>query len=203
MSGHLCVAAASQPLAKHTHWRVSLCHTDLELRFRDVRRFGWIEWHGVAADRNGSSLQSLGVEALSLTAAELRRITARRRQIKALLMDQSAVAGLGNIYCDEALHRAGIHPLEIAADIDRERMARLCRAIKSVLREAIKANGSTITTYVGPTGEPGGYQNSHRVYGRDGEPCRKCHAIIVRIQAAGRSTHFCPVCQMMSLWVAK
>jgi formamidopyrimidine-DNA glycosylase len=120
---------------------------------------------------------------------------ARRRQVKALLMDQRAVAGLGNIYCDEVLHRSGIHPLRIASTLEPQRIRRLHQAIRHILHAAIRASGSTIDSYLSPSGGPGSYQGRHRVYGREGEPCRKCNGAIVRIMAAGRSTHLCPKCQ--------
>jgi len=102
---------------------------------------------------------------------------------------------MGNIYCDEALHRCGIHPHRIAAELDADQVACLCRTIKRVLRAAIRANGSTINSYLHPDGGPGSYQDQHWVYGREGLACRTCGTPIVRMLAAGRSSHVCNLCQ--------
>ena len=118
-----------------------------------------------------------------------------RFQVKAMLMDQHVIAGLGNIYCDEALHRAGIHPLTRACSLSRERAVALRRAVRQVLQAAIKHEGSTFLDYRTADGRPGKFQLKHRVYNRAGKPCRACKAAIQRIVAAGRSTHFCPRCQ--------
>jgi len=147
---------------------------------------------------NTRGLGPLGPEPLELTATAFREVLARKRQIKALLMDQTAIAGLGNIYCDEALHAAGVHPLTRADEISSENAGRLLRAIKSVLRRAIRFQGSTLMDYRSADGEPGSFQRYHRVYGREGEPCRTCRTPIERIQVGGRSTHFCPRCQVPS-----
>ena len=110
-------------------------------------------------------------------------------------MDQESIAGLGNIYCDESLFRAGIHPLTPAAELDRGRVAALSRSIRSVLRQAIAAGGSSLRDYRNADGEPGWFRVRHRVYDREGEPCTKCRMPIERIVVASRSTHFCPRCQ--------
>ena len=194
MTGRLEVAEAAAPPAPHTHLRLVLADGRGELRFVDARRFGRIHFF----DRNEGGvpegLADLGPEPLEISAADFRGLVGRRRQIKALLLDQSAIAGLGNIYCDEVLYRAGIHPSEVAADVDRPRVDRLYRAVRAVLREAIRCQGTTIINYAHPDG-PGGFQRRLRVYGRQGEPCRVCGTPLQRVIAAGRATHFCPVCQ--------
>ena len=195
MTGHIGVAHAGDPLAKHTHLRVSLVGGREELRFRDPRRFGRIDFFDSAEGGEPEVLSGLGVEPLDMTLKEFRAIMARHRQVKALLLDQAVIAGIGNIYADEGLHRAGIHPLEIASEVDPDRVSRLCRGLKSVLRSAIKAGGSTISDYRTAEGEPGLFALQHRVYGRDDEPCRTCGAVIEKIHAAGRSSHLCPKCQ--------
>ncbi|MFH0983487.1 MAG: bifunctional DNA-formamidopyrimidine glycosylase/DNA-(apurinic or apyrimidinic site) lyase [Planctomycetota bacterium] len=193
MTGHLAVVPAEWEVAKHTHLRVALNGGDAELRFRDARRFGGI-WLLDGADA-AAGFARLGVEPLETDLRTFRRILARSRRIKALLMDQAAIAGLGNIYCDEALYRAGIHPLARAADLVPEQVKRLHRAIRRVLGEAIAAEGITIKDYLTAWGESGLFQKRLRVYGREGEKCLKCGTLVERVRAAGRSTYFCPACQ--------
>jgi formamidopyrimidine-DNA glycosylase len=195
MSGHVSVAPAIEPVPTHTHLRIAIGDGERELRFRDPRRFGGLWLLNGRAEQANAGFVRLGPEPLTISSAEFRRIMSRRRQVKALLMDQSAIAGLGNIYCDEALYRAGIHPLERAVEVDARRVERLRQAIRRVLTEAIKAEGSSVNTYMTANGAPGGFQYRLRVYGREGEPCVRCGVRIERIVAAGRSSHFCPMCQ--------
>lgn len=163
--------------------------------FIDVRKFGRLQF----VERSESLLGELGPEPLSqefTRASLLAGLRARRRSLKPLLLDQTFVAGLGNIYVDEALHRAGIHPLARSDRVDEERVARLWRAIRSVLRAAIEREGSSFDVfYRTPEGNPGSYQDRFRVYGRGGEPCRTCGEPIVRIVVGQRGTHFCKQCQ--------
>jgi len=194
MTGHPHIVESASPPAPHVHLRLALSDDGYELRLRDARRFGWIEWLSDGAGLD-ASMANLGVEPLDMTLAQFRRVISRSRQIKALLMDQSVIAGMGNIYCDEALHRCGIHPHRIAAELDADQVACLCRTIKRVLRAAIRANGSTINSYLHPDGGPGSYQDQHWVYGREGLACRTCGTPIVRMLAAGRSSHVCNLCQ--------
>jgi formamidopyrimidine-DNA glycosylase len=194
MSGRVELSPANAPVAKHTHFRVSFRDAELEMRVLDPRRFGGV-W--IAPDRDGAA-EGLGPDALALRLPAFRGILARTRRIKALLLDQRAIAGLGNIYADEALWAAGIHPLARAGDLGPDGPRRLLAAIRRVLAAAIRHRGSTIRSYRDPDGRGGGFQNRHRVYGRAGEPCPRCAAPIARILAAGRSTHFCPRCQPRS-----
>jgi len=195
MTGRLFVVPVDAPVEKHTHLRAAIEGTRTELRFRDPRRFGGI-WL-VAAD-DSEIERGVGLEPLDATVALFREAIRRRRQIKALLMDQSAIAGLGNIYCDESLHAARIHPLTVADRLGDDAAKRLLRAIKSTLRRAIRFNGSTLMDYRDADGREGSFQKLHRVYQRAGEPCRGCGTPIRRILAAGRSTFFCPKCQPKS-----
>jgi formamidopyrimidine-DNA glycosylase len=117
------------------------------------------------------------------------------RAIKNALMDQTVVAGLGNIYVDESLFAAGIHPLAPANMLSAKRVALLSKSIKQVLRRAIRHRGSTLRDYVDADGVAGGFQRLHQVYDRSGEPCRRCKTSINRLVLGGRSTHFCPICQ--------
>ena len=127
----------------------------------------------------------------------LERLKSTGRNLKATLLDQTVVAGVGNIYADESLFEAKLHPSRLACDLDFKESERLRRAIEKVLKRAIQARGSTIRNYVGGSGLRGGYQDEFRVYGRKGEPCRRCKAMIVCVRLAGRSSHFCPKCQMI------
>ncbi len=148
-----------------------------------------------AAPWNSRGLGPLGPDALAITLREFRHLLRRNRQVKALLLDQTAIGGLGNIYVDESLYKARVHPLTRAAELGREQVKKLHTAMRRTLHSAIRAGGSTIRDYRTPNGERGWFQTHHQVYGREGQPCRRCKAPIERIQAAGRSSHICPNCQ--------
>ena len=195
MSGRLTIDDHDNPIAKHTHVRIGFGREIGELRFRDPRRFGGVWVLTDAGEYVGKRLGRLGPEPLELAAKGFRRILASRRQIKALLLDQSKIAGLGNIYTDEALYAAGVHPMTPADALAEPIAGQLLRAIKQTLRRAIRARGSTLMDYRTVDGQTGSFQRQHRVYGRTGQPCRKCGAPIERIIVAGRSTCFCPRCQ--------
>ncbi|MCZ6652868.1 MAG: bifunctional DNA-formamidopyrimidine glycosylase/DNA-(apurinic or apyrimidinic site) lyase [Planctomycetota bacterium] len=199
MTGQLTVCERSHPLPKHTHLRIGIAGTGDELRFRDVRRFGgvWLLNGDLATSRSTRGLGPLGPDALEITLREFRRLLRRNRQVKALLLDQTAIGGLGNIYVDESLYKARVHPLTRAAELGAEQVKKLHAAMRRTLHSAIKAGGSTIRDYRTPNGERGWFQTRHQVYGREGQPCRRCKAPIERIQAAGRSSHICPNCQQI------
>ncbi len=160
--------------------------------YDDPRQFGCVELHADVPAR----VARLGPEPLEIApedfVAALRR---RNRQMKALLLDQTFLRGIGNIYADEALFRAGIHPLAIASRLSRARALRLHGAIVDVLTEAIRAGGSSVSDYVDSDGRPGSFQFSHRVYQRTGEPCVSCGRPIRRTLVTQRGTHYCPRCQ--------
>ena len=186
MTGRLTFGDADRPVEKHTHATFAFDHG--EIRLCDPRRFGGLVFGGDEAN--------VGPEPLTLPAAALAdRLLSTRRPVKSALLDQSFVAGLGNIYADEALHAAGVHPLTPCDQIDRPAAARLSRAIKSTLKKAIAHRGSTLRDYVDAAGNTGGFQRLHRVYDRAAQPCRRCRTPIARIVLTGRSTHFCPRCQ--------
>jgi formamidopyrimidine-DNA glycosylase len=194
MSGTLRLCDRALPREPHTHLVLSLRERPEELRLHDPRRFGgaWIRADGAA---DGSAPSPLGPDALSLGWPAFRALLGRPRQIKALLLDQRAVAGLGNIYVDEALWAAGIHPLRRADTIDADRARLLHRALRRILRSAIRHGGSTLRDYRDSAGKAGRFQSRHRVYGREGLPCARCGTTIVRRWMAGRSSHVCPHCQ--------
>ena len=195
MSGRLTVVDRDVLPESHTHLRVAIRGTRCELRFRDPRRFGGVWCLAGHKTHVGRRLGPLGVEPLETTPAVFRQLLGRRRQIKALLLDQRIIAGIGNIYCDEALHAAGIHPQTRADELERGVADRLLRKIKSVLNKAIRFNGSTLVDYRRADGSEGSFRQHHRVYARTGDPCRTCGSPIECFVAAGRSTFICPRCQ--------
>jgi formamidopyrimidine-DNA glycosylase len=191
MTGQLTVRAAAEPLAPHTH---IVCALDdgIELRYTDPRRFGRV----ALTDELEPLLSRLGADPLEISREEFcRRLGSRRAQVKALLLDQSVLRGVGNIYADEALWRARIHPARQAALLGHTRLANLHRELRRLLLDAIRLGGSSISDYVGANGERGRFQLRHRVYDREGKPCRRCGAPIRRTLVAGRSSYFCPRCQ--------
>jgi len=195
MSGRLRVLPRSVPREKHTHLVFSFLDHGDQLRFIDPRRFGRVFWEG-ERKRKWVSLSRLGPEPLEIPPSEfVARVRARRREIKPLLLDQQFLAGVGNIYADESLHRAGIHPRRKSDSLSGKTLSRLHRAVQEVLKEAIGAGGSSVRSYVDSSGSAGGYQHSLRVYGREGEPCPACAARIVREIVGGRSSFYCPRCQ--------
>lgn len=194
MTGRLTAASTNHARALHTHLVLAIRRgaTAGEIRFCDPRRFGGIFWLGCGDAQDAD----MGPDSLQITPAQLlKRLSASRRPVKNALMDQRVLAGLGNIYVDESLFAAGIHPATRTDSLDREQVALLCRSIRKVLRRAIRHRGSTLRDYRDADGAAGGFQKLHRVYGREGEACRTCRSPVERIVMAGRSTHFCPACQ--------
>jgi formamidopyrimidine-DNA glycosylase len=179
---------------RHTHLVLVFADGPPDLCYRDVRRFGRIALLGPG--ETSPRLERLGPDALGLDGPTLRaRLRGRRAPIKALLLDQHVVAGVGNIYADEALFRARIRPLTPAGRLSAARCARLAEALTGVLERAIETGGSSIRDYRHPDGGAGAYQDERLVYGREGEPCRACGRPIRRIVLAGRACHHCPRCQ--------
>lgn len=194
MTGQMAPSRAEEPCEKHTH--VCLLLDDgRELRYTDARRFGRIAYLTEAP--LAEELKGFGADPLEVTKQEfVRRIRERCARIKALLLDQSMLRGVGNIYADESLWRAKIHPARLGAKLTREQAATLWRMLQGVLRKAIALRGSSISDFLDAEGEPGEYQRRHRAYGREGKPCHRCKAIIRRGIVAGRSSYFCPKCQL-------
>ncbi len=180
------------------HLRVVVTLDDgSDVSYRDVRRFGtWLllepgEETAYLAERLGEEPLSRAFTPASLAA----RFDRRRAPVKAALLDQRAAAGMGNIYADEALWRAQIHPLRPAGDLDEQELKRLHRAVREALEAGIARQGTTLRDYRTPDGEEGRMQAALRVYGREGEPCYRCGAQIGKTRAAGRGTWYCPNCQ--------
>jgi len=198
MSGHLAVVPdpAQEARPPHTHliWRLE---GDAELRFVDPRRFG-----GVWVFHNVDQLWKqrwafLGPDALKITPSQLGAAFEKTsRGLKAVLLDQAVVAGLGNIYVDELLFASGLHPLLPANRLDPSRLPGVVRRMRRLLGRAIEAGGSTLRDYRGTDGTPGAYQRSHKVYGRADQPCRHCGTTLASGLVAGRTTVWCPACQV-------
>ncbi len=193
MTGQLVVSAAQAPVAPHTHVFLAL-DDGREVRYTDARRFGSMRM--VSAEEREAALGGLGLDPLEATQEQfLERLRSRRARIKALLLDQRVLRGLGNIYTDESLWRARIHPMRLGATLEDEELRRLHRAVREVLTQAIELRGSSISDYVDAEGQPGGFQRRHRVYQREGKKCVRCGTAIQRTIVAGRSSYYCRRCQ--------
>lgn len=191
MTGRLLVSAAEVPLPPHTHAVLHLA-SGRELRFVDARRFGRLALHAV----DTGTFTGPGSEPLTISLNDFAALFHRRKlSIKAALLNQSLLHGVGNIYADESLFRAGIRPTRMAGRLTRDQLRRLHRGLQTVLKAAIRAGGSSVSDYVDADGVAGFFQIQHRVYGREGLPCFVCGTPIRRIVVAGRGTHFCPRCQ--------
>jgi formamidopyrimidine-DNA glycosylase len=199
MSGQLKVQDADAERESHTHLVFDL-DDGRQLRFRDYRRFGSVTLYEMSAELEKFFAHAkLGPEPFTLDADYWRQQLAKTsRSLKAVLLDQRVVAGVGNIYADEMLFQAKLHPRILGRALDVAEANRLRRAIATVLTRAIERRGSSIRNYVGGEGLQGEYQREFRVYGRKGAPCPRCRTPIERIRLAGRATHFCPRCQQLT-----
>lgn len=197
MEGKYRMALKDEPLEKHTH--VIFSFTDgTELRYLDVRQFGTMDLLPLGVEDQNPPLCHLGVEPLSesFTLEWLKeRIVKRKTKIKSLLLNQEWIVGLGNIYVDEILFRAGIHPERIACSLTQDQIEMLYSQIREVLTKAIEAGGSSVRTYVNGEGEKGQFQMQIQVYGKKDQACVRCGNLIKRIVVAGRGTHLCETCQ--------
>jgi formamidopyrimidine-DNA glycosylase len=208
MTGRLLVCTPEMPVAPHTHAVLTLDDAR-EVRFVDPRRFGRLSIHHTdAAEESAGTITKSGrqqkfagyagpgSEPLAISLDDFVALFHNRRTpIKAALLNQSLLHGVGNIYADEALFRAGIRPTRQAARISHEELKKLRAALVAVLKQAIKLGGSSVSDYVDADGVRGFFQLRHKVYQRTGEPCRACRTPIKRMTLAGRGTHFCPTCQ--------
>jgi len=202
MTGQVTIQPVEVPLEPHTHVRMVFEGRKEELRFRDARRFGRLRW-ATCAEFN-ALLASLGPDAQQATEEEfLRAMRGRRGAIKSWLLNQQGVSGLGNIYADEALFEAGIHPLAQPEHVSSASARRLYRSVRKVLKHAVNLQGTTFRDYIDIEGRPGNFHQRLRVYQKTGKPCPRCETPIRRIVIAGRSSHFCPRCQRRPRHVAK
>lgn len=198
MTGQLVYVAQGDGGEDGSHVRMTLTLDEGRLELRDARRFATLDWVEGPSFTHLPFLQRLGPEPLapSFTADRLAEQLARRRApIKSALLNQACVAGLGNIYADEALFRARVHPLRPASELSPEEVQRLHRAVQQVLREAVRRGGSSVRDYRNGAGEPGTFQTRLQVYGRQGQPCPVCGRSIELVRVAGRSSAFCEGCQ--------
>ena len=200
MSGRLDLSVGrtrSVPPHRHVVWTFGRMTNDVvRVAFIDPRRFGGVHLVRDERDLQTRLLAGLGPEATEIDGQTLHaRLGRTRRAVKVALLDQAVLAGVGNIYADEALFRARIHPETPGSDLDRQASGRLARAIRTILSAAINAGGSTIRDHRLPEGLEGDYRSSHQVYGRSGQPCGGCGGLLEEIRLAARSTTFCPSCQ--------
>jgi formamidopyrimidine-DNA glycosylase len=192
MTGRLLVTTSEAPVAAHTHARIGLAG-GRELRFVDPRRFGRLEFRSLDRD---APFTASGLEPLTIERDEFAALFhGRSLSIKAALLNQTLLTGVGNIYADESLFHAGIRPRRGAGRLNKAELERLRLALREVLEHAIRLGGSSVSDYVDADGARGFFQLEHCVYQRTGQPCRCCETPIRRILVAGRGTHFCPSCQ--------
>ncbi len=202
MTGQVTVNPPDAPLEPHTHVRLRLDDERKELRFRDPRRFG--RMRSCSCEEKEKIFRQLGPDARQMTEGEfLAAARGRKGAIKSWLMNQQLLAGLGNIYADEALFVARIHPLAQPGRISEDKARALFKAVKQVLERAVNLQGTSIRDYIDIEGRPGNFAARLRVYQRTGEPCRRCKTKIRRMVIAGRSSHFCPHCQLRPRQVAR
>jgi len=187
MTGRLLISRQEDEIEKHTHLVAKLA-SGRELRYVDPRRFGRLSVT--------SGFEAPGAEPLKIDLESfIKLFRGRKTPIKSALLNQSLLSGVGNIYADEALFRSGIRPRRRAASLTRDDLSRLHKALREVLKEAIRMGGSSISDYVDSNGDEGFFQLQHRVYGREGEPCLICKTPVKRLVIAGRSAHYCRKCQ--------
>jgi formamidopyrimidine-DNA glycosylase len=196
MTGHFSYHAAAVPGDRHDHVVFQMDQNGHCLRFNDYRRFGRLRLLPTAGIMQSKGLAELGPEPLEINAnAFVARVKSTRRMIKPALLDQTFLAGMGNIYADEALHLARIHPRRRTDSLSSAKLRELHGYIQQVLKRAIRMMGTSVDTFTGVNGRPGRYQECLLVYGNEGQPCRACGCIIRREKIGSRSAHYCPRCQ--------
>ena len=195
MTGRLTIEYPHSELKKHTHFTMDLTN-GMQVRFNDIRRFGYLDLFRETELEKRPYIQILGPDALEISKDDFNRILrGKNRIIKSLLLDQSIIAGLGNIYSDEALFYARVNPRSVSSKLSKLKIFHLYDSIIDVLNRAIESRGSSIDDYVDAQGVKGNFQDSHKVYGREGESCPVCGYAIIREVIGSRSAHYCPRCQ--------
>lgn len=196
MTGHFYYLPASAPTGKHDHVIFKLKDNNHTLRFNDYRRFGYLKLIPTAQLWSQKGLADLGPEPLEMTSEEFITLCKRRgRQIKPALMDQTFIAGIGNIYADESLYLSRIHPTRLTDSLSKKKLIELHGHIQFLLKRSIELMGTSVDTFSGVNGQPGEFQSYLKVYNREAEPCERCGKPIRRIKLGSRSAHFCPHCQ--------
>ncbi|MCK4519113.1 MAG: bifunctional DNA-formamidopyrimidine glycosylase/DNA-(apurinic or apyrimidinic site) lyase [Candidatus Omnitrophica bacterium] len=195
ISGQLLYLSKKEQAAKHTHIIINFKNTEYQLRFKDVRQFGYM--HIVKSNElEGFLASKIGPDFPDLPYKEFKAIVgSRKRIIKSLLLDQKLFSGIGNIYANEALFKAGVHPAALSSSLTQEQIKKLYSAINSILSEAIRMGGSSVDDYILPDTSLGSFQNKHKVYQKEGGKCPRCSGIIERVKQNGRSSWFCSHCQ--------
>jgi formamidopyrimidine-DNA glycosylase len=197
MTGNLIYLKRPAPLKKHDHLNMEFSDKS-QLRYNDPRKFGKFKLVKSTRIENIGDLKSLGPEPLEITENDfIRLVQTRKGRIKSTLLNQKFIAGIGNIYADEVLFEAKIHPEEKPCNISPNRLKKLHQAIQKILKKAIKSGGSSIDNYLDIEGRQGLFQLQHKVYGKKGRPCLRCGTKIKRIVVSQRSSYFCPECQKM------
>jgi formamidopyrimidine-DNA glycosylase len=196
MTGQFLFCLPREPWDKHTHFGLAFLESSFELRFRDVRKFGWILCTKARNESEVEAFDQLGPEPLEIERDQFVELfRGRKARMKSLLLDQTFLAGIGNIYADEILFRAKVHPACSAAFLNEEDLFRVWDAMNHILRSAIAHRGSSIRDFVDADGREGSYQDQHRVYGRQGLSCPECSHPISRLRIGGRSSYVCSLCQ--------
>jgi formamidopyrimidine-DNA glycosylase len=196
MTGQLLFYPRQEPLDKHTHFILNFKDENNELRFRDVRKFGFISCIRNLDISCVAKLKNLGPEPLEIDFPLFKKLfQGRKARLKSLLLNQNFIAGIGNIYADEILFQAKLHPLTPASYLGDDDLKRLLKAMRDVLRKAILHKGSSIRTFINAEGKKGKFQDYHQVYGRESLPCFICGEKVKRLRLGGRSSFFCPRCQ--------
>lgn len=193
MTGQLLFFPSKRPLDKHTHFILSFKDSRHELRFRDVRKFGSISCHPTP---EALKFPNLGPDPLLVSFSRFRKLfQGRRGRLKNLLLNQGFIAGIGNIYADEILFEAKLHPLTPVFILEEEELLRLWEAMRFILRKAVEYRGTSIRNFRDAEGQEGDFRNRLRVYGKEYKSCPRCGREIERLRIGGRSSFFCPQCQ--------
>jgi len=196
MTGHLYFMPSKNKIDKHDLLIFTLKDNSYHLRFNDYRRFGRVRLFKTDQVMSQKGLVELGPEPLEIKSDEFMELfKSKRRMIKPALLDQTFIAGLGNIYADETLYLSRLHPRRLTDSISKPKLAELHGHIQKMLRKAIRLMGTSVDSYAGVNGRPGGFQKYLNVYGREGEPCIRCGTALRREKIGSRSAHFCPNCQ--------
>lgn len=195
MTGQLLFLTNKTPFGKHDHIELRFSDNTF-LRFSDIRKFGKFKLAKFSPQKKLDDLRELGPEPLEITKdAFIRLLQKRKGKIKTTLLNQRVIAGIGNIYADETLFEAKIHPEEKVCDLGPSRLGKLHQAVRKILKKAIQAGGSSVDDYLNLEGIKGFFQLQHKAYGREGKPCTRCNTKIERIVLSQRSSYFCPKCQ--------
>lgn len=196
MTGHFRLRPSTEPMEKHDHVVFHLADDTTDLRFNDYRRFGRLQVYPTSEIMNRKGLADLGPEPLEITADDfVSLLKSSHRMIKPALLDQTFIAGIGNIYADESLFRARIHPRRQTDSLSTPKIKFLHEQMQGILRKAIRLMGTSVDTFAGLNGNPGRFQKYLLVYGREDEPCPRCGRPIHREKIGSRSSHFCLHCQ--------